>query len=47
MRTSTGAAKYETNLKVRSKDLCGVAYQTIDAKFDNASDVFFLNGSLV
>lgn len=46
-RIFTGAAKYETNLIVRSKDLCGVVYQIIDVEIDDASPVFLLNGSLV
>lgn len=37
IRSFTDAAKYETNLKVRSKHLCGVVYQIVDVKIDNAS----------
>jgi len=35
--TFTDAAKHKTNLKVRSKDLCCVAYQLISVETDNAS----------
>lgn len=37
--TFTDVGKYETSLKVRSKDLCWVAYQIIYEEIDNSSHV--------
>lgn len=37
--TSADAEKYKTNLKVRSEDLCWVAYQIFDVEIDNTSHV--------